>query len=73
MLVLLLDQADVDVVLAKIVGTANAADADQTLVSAGDFTTPGALVGWVQVEVQDDGDRIADGDYYSPLYAVPTA
>ena len=70
--VLVLDQADEDVVLMKIIGIAAAASADRTLVAAADYGTPGALVGWVQVEVQDDGNRMADADYWMPLYATPT-
>ncbi|MFA5166548.1 MAG: hypothetical protein WC449_04635, partial [Candidatus Paceibacterota bacterium] len=71
--VLTLDQADEDFVLCKFIGYASAASANRTFVSASDFTTPGALVGWIQIEIQDDGDRIADGDYYIPIYATPTA
>jgi len=67
-----LDQADIDQVLMKIIGTAEAASANRTLVAAADYATPGALVGWVQVEVQDDGNRMADADYWIPLYATPT-
>lgn len=70
--VITLDQADIDQVLAKIIATAAAASVDRTLVAASDFGTPGALTGWIQVEIQDDGDRIADGDYYIPLYAAPS-
>lgn len=71
--VLRLDQADQDYVLAKVVGTSNAADADFTLVDAGDFGTPGAIVGWIQIEVEDTrAAGIADGDFYIPIYAVPT-
>lgn len=71
--VLVLDQADIDYVLMKIIGTAAAASADRTLVAASDFTTPGALVGWIQIEVEDVGNRIADADYWMPIYATPTA
>lgn len=71
--VLVLDQADVDQVLAQIIATAAQASADRTLVAASDFTTPGALVGWIQINVQDIGNRIADGDYYIPIHAAPTA
>ncbi len=70
--VLALDQADVDVVLMKIIGTAAAASADRTLVADADYGTPGALVGWFQIEIDDVGNRIADGDYYVPIYQVPT-
>lgn len=70
--VLILDQADIDVVLMKVIGSAAAAGVDFTLVADSDFGTPGALVGWIQVEIQDDGDRIADGDYYLGIYAAPS-
>lgn len=70
--VVLLDQADQDYVLMKIIAYAAAASADRTLVADSDFGTPGALVGWIQIEIQDDGNRIADGDYYIPFYAAPT-
>ena len=70
--VLVLDQADVDVVLMKVIGTAAAASADRTLVADSDYGTPGALVGWIQIEIQDDGNRITDADYWVPFYATPT-
>jgi hypothetical protein len=70
--VLQLEQADIDVVLAKVVASANAAGVDYTLVADSDFGTPGALVGWIQVEIQDDGNRITDGDYYIPFYDAPS-
>ena len=70
--VLTLDQADVDHVLIKVIATAEAAGADRTLVADSDYGTPGALTGWIQIEVTDIGNRIADGDYYIPFYAVPT-
>ena len=69
---LTLDQADIDYVLMKVIGTAEAASADRTLVAASDYGTPGALVGWIQIEIDDVGNRITDGDYYIPFYAVPT-
>ena len=48
--------------------------ADFTLVDAGDFTTPGAIAGWIQIEVEDTrAAGITDGDFYIPIYAVPTA
>lgn len=70
--VLYLDQADEDVVLMKVVGTAAAASADRTLVADADFGTPGALVGWIQIEIEDIGNRVADADYWVPFYATPT-
>jgi hypothetical protein len=72
--VLLLDQADVDEPFLKIIGTSDT-NVDRALVDAADFTTPGAIVAWYKVEVQDDQgtNPITDGDYYSPLYGAPTA
>jgi len=71
--VLLLDQADVDYVVAKVIGTSNAGDADYSLVDAGDFGTPGAIVGWIQIEITDTrAGGITAGDYWMPFYATPT-
>ncbi len=51
-----------------------AADANAPLVDAADLTTPGSIVGWVAVEIQDDksSGSIADGTYYIPFYSAPT-
>ena len=48
---------------------------DGLLVDAADFTTPGAIKGWLKISIQDDQatNPIVDGDYYIPFYAVPTA
>ena len=72
--VLVLDQADVDEDYMKIIGTSDTS-ADRALVDAANFTTPGAIVGWLKINVQDDqgSGPITDGDYYIPFYAVPTA
>jgi hypothetical protein len=67
-----LNQRDQDYVLVQIIGYADAGSADRTLVADADYGTPGALVGWIQIEIQDDGNRVADGDYYIPFYAAPT-
>ena len=71
--VLTLDQADIDQPIVKIIGTAESGSADRSLVAASDFTTPGAIVAWEMVYVQDDGNRFTDAKYYRPLYAIPTA
>ena len=71
--VLILDQADIDQPIVKIIGTAESGSADRSLVAASDFTTPGAIVAWEMVYVQDDGNRFTDAKYYRPLYAIPTA
>ncbi len=72
--VLTLDQADVDEDFFKFIGTSDT-NVDRALVDAVNFTTPGAIVGWLKVNVQDDQgtDPIVDGDYYVPFYAAPTA
>ncbi len=72
--VLTLDQADVDEDFFQFIGTSDT-NVDRALVDAVNFTTPGAIVGWLKVNVQDDQgtDPIVDGDYYVPFYAAPTA
>jgi len=71
--VLTLDQADVDEDFFKFIGTSDT-NVDRALVDAVDFSTPGAIVGWLKINVQDDQgtNPIVDGDYYIPFYAVPT-
>lgn len=73
--VLYLDQADIDVVLMSVIGSSEDSTADRTLVDAADMTTPGSIVGWIQVHIQDDQSTnpITDGDYYIPFYAAPSA
>jgi hypothetical protein len=70
---LVLDQADIDQPIVKIIGTAEVGSADRSLVAAADFTTPGAIVAWEMVYAEDIGNRFTDGKYYRPLYATPTA
>ena len=72
--VLTLDQADIDEDFFKFIGTSDTS-VDRALVDAADFTTPGAIVGWLKINIQDDQatNPIADGDYYIPFYAAPTA
>ena len=72
--VITVDQADVDEDFFKFIGTSDT-NVDRALVDAADFTTPGAIKGWLKINVQDDQgtDPIIDGDYYIPFYAAPTA
>ena len=72
--VIILDQADVDEDYFKFIGTSDT-NVDRALVDAANFTTPGAIVGWLKINVQDDQGTapIVDGDYYLPFYAAPTA
>ena len=72
--VLHLEQDDVDEDYFKFTGTSDTS-ADRALVDAANFTTAGAIVGWLKINVQDEQGTapITDGDYYIPFYAVPTA
>ncbi len=72
--VLTLDQADVDEDFIKFIGTSDT-NVDRALVDAADFTTPGAIAGWLKINIQDDQatNPIVDGDYYLPFYAAPSA
>ena len=72
--VITLDQADIDEDYFKFIGTSDTT-VDRALVDAADFTTPGAIVGWLKINIQDDQatNPITDGDYYLPFYAAPTA
>lgn len=72
--VLSLYQADVSEEFIKFIGT-SAADNSQSLVDAADLTTPGAIVGWIRVYIQDDAamGAIPDGIYFVPFYSTPTA
>jgi hypothetical protein len=72
--VLYLDQADVSEPMFKLVGESGAGIATQTFVDASEFTSFGNPLLWVKVAVEDvqASGPVADGDYYMPLYAVPT-
>lgn len=74
--VLTLTQADIDQNMIKYIGASSTATANQSLVNAGHFTTPGAITGWVQITIQDDSGStgaLPDTHYWMPLYATPTA
>jgi hypothetical protein len=72
--VITLDQADVDEDYFKFIGTSDT-NVDRALVDAADFTTPGSIIGWLKINVQDDQgtNPITDGDYYIPFYDAPSA
>jgi len=72
--VITLDQGDIDEDYFKFIGISDTS-VDRALVDAANFTTPGAIVGWLKINVQDDQGTapIVDGDYYIPFYAAPTA
>lgn len=72
--VLYLDQADVSEEVIWIRGTSSAATADQSLVDVGDFTTSGALLGWVKGKIDDTrAGGLGTIDVWHPFYAIPTA
>lgn len=70
---LVLKQTDVDQDMVKFIGT-SATDADDTLVDVSDLATPGSIIGWISVFVQDDAvsGAISDSTYYIPFYSAPT-
>ena len=72
--VMRLKQDDVDEDYFKFVGTSDTS-ADRALVDAADFSTIGALKGFLKINIQDDQatNPIVDGDFFIPFYAVPTA
>jgi hypothetical protein len=64
-----LEQIDVDEPFLKYIGTAAAADLTRSIVDAGDVAVA-TVQGYVKVEVQDDGNRITDQDYFIPVYTL---
>ena len=72
--VLTLDQGDVSEEFIKLIGT-SAVDNTQSFVDATDLTTPGNIMGWIRVYIQDDAasGAISDGIYFVPFYSTPTA
>lgn len=67
--VITLDQADVDKPFIKVIGDAALADLTRNIVDTGDVVTP-TIVGYLKIEILDDGDQISDGDYYVPFYSL---
>jgi hypothetical protein len=63
-----LDQDDVDRDFISFVGTADSGLAN-SIVDQGD-ESGSSLDGWLKVYVQDDGNQIADGYYYLPIYTL---
>lgn len=72
--VITLDQADIDEDYFKFIGTSDTS-ADRALIDAVDFTTQGAIAGYLKINIQDDQatNPITDGDYVLHFYAAPTA
>jgi hypothetical protein len=72
--VLTLEQADISEEFERIIGE-SAADNTCSLADAADLSVPGAIVGWKKIYVEDKAaaGSIADGYYWVPFYATPTA
>ena len=72
--VLYLDQADVSEEFIRFVGESTT-DASQSLIDAANLTTPGSIVGWLRIYVEDvqGTGPITDGIYWVPFYTAPTA
>lgn len=71
--VLLLEQLDVSEPFLSLVG-ASTTDNSQSLIDAVNLPTPGAIVGWAKIYVEDvQGTApITDGVYWIPFYSTPT-
>jgi len=67
--VITLDQADVDEPFLKVIGDAALTDLTRNLIDEDDVTTP-TIVGYLKIEILDDGDQITDGDYFIPFYSL---
>jgi len=68
--VLTLDQADVDEPFLKFIGDAAEDDLTRDIISAADSGAVDIMVGWIKIEIRDDGNRVADGDYYIRFSSV---
>ncbi len=73
--VLQLDQANTSEALLAVIGTSDVpTNTGFTLADVADWTTPGALAGWLKVHVTDTrGSGLTDGFYYIPFHFEPTA
>jgi len=67
--VLVLDQADVDEAFVLCIGEAASGDLTRSIIDEGDQSTE-TLMGWVGIEVQDDGGQIDDMGYWIPFYSL---
>jgi len=65
--VLTLDQACVDEPFLKFIGDAAEDDFTRDIISVAD-TDIDVRAGWIKIEIRDDGNRVADGDYYIRFY-----
>lgn len=63
-----LDILDKDGAL-KIIGTASLADKTKAIVDADDVKVA-KVAGYIRVNVTDNGDQIADQDYFIPVHTL---
>lgn len=64
-----LEQDDVSEEFIRFTGTSANGVLTQSLVENADVAVP-TLTGWVKVNVQDEGNQLADGAYFMPLYTL---
>lgn len=64
-----LEQIDVDEPFWKVIGTAASGNVTRSIVDEDDVVSS-TLLGWVKIEVKDDGNQIADRDYFMPVYEL---
>jgi len=67
--VLVLDQADVSEEFIRFIGTSANTVLTQSIVEEADVTLA-TRQGFVKIYVQDDGDQLADQDYFMPVYTL---
>lgn len=65
----IIEQTDTDESFIKFVGTATAATLTKNMVAAADVSAK-TIAGYVQGYLQDEGNQIADGKYYIPVYTL---
>jgi hypothetical protein len=66
---LVLEQQDVDVAFIKFVGSGTNNDITRSIVDDGDYSAY-AVEGFIKVYVQDDGNRMTDGNYFIPVCSL---
>lgn len=73
--VLQVQQSDISEEIIWYEGESASGSADLSLVDASEFTTAGALLGWVKIKVEDNrsGGGLGTIDAWMPFYAIPTA
>lgn len=72
--VLTLEQDDLSDVFIKFISQSAATNA-QPILDAADLSTPGAVAGYIKIQIEDEASSgaVTDGNYYIPFHATPTA